>query len=902
MDYSNIINKFICLVRTSAHSERRCNPNQNRGRRRLQPKLQTISIGAVVFGVMACMPGTATTAVYTSDATTPTLAYTEQPEQTISVTSLPDTPTSATAGPLIENITTNEGDYPNNQVPRYEKFEITFQVDTVASNLQMPYDSTPPPGIESGIGISVDAQFSPDNWATIYTIPGFYYQEFQDEIKSGDEWFYPMNNFAWKIRFAPDQVGSWQFKLIAQDAGGYTESSIGTFSVVNSNNKGFVRVSQSDPRYFELEDGSYFPGLGYNMNFSHVSWENPILENENNFQIMSANGIQLVRIWLSQWAIYGSAWNPWNSIDPNQHGRYIPLTGLTYDDAFPGSEVSMRVNAENNPCMFIGFMKAPPAVKRNTTYRVRIRYKTTDVSGPRIAGQPYGFVAKTGAWLWGDGKYCYDFGEGVVVTSHQDQNTSEWQILEGSLQTGNNDFLPYFYLVMENANQGTAYVDHVWIEEDLGNGSYGPNIVSKPWMGHHQYMEQRNSYAFDKVVELAKENGIYLRPVIHEKNDGIFTHLDHEGNPIPDDPLCYDEDPNNDPEKCPSSAWFYGNGREMTKARWLQKAWWRYLSARWGYATSIHSWELLNEGDPGRTSHYTMTDELGKYVHQFAPNGHMVSTSFWHSFPSDAFWANPSYPDVDYADYHRYIDESDPFFEDAAGATYDVSMQIGANQPGGAGKPIIRGETGFVVSGAGPATDQFQNDTEGVWLHNFIWGGINAGGMIESYWYENVHIYDQNRDGTYNFDHRHHYGAFYNFIKDIPLNNGNYQDADAVVSNDDLRVWGQKDIPNGSAYLWIQNKNHTWRNVVDGINIPSLSGTITISGFQAGETYSIQWWDPYQSNQIHQVTATDTLTAETSGTITLPVNTLTTDIAVKIFPTQAQLARTLFLPILQDKP
>jgi hypothetical protein len=455
---------------------------------------------------------------------------------------------------------------------------------------------------------------------------------------------------------------------------------------------------------------------------------------------------------------------------------------------------------------------------------------------------------------------------------------------------------------MENTNQGIAYVDYVWIEEDLGDGSFGPNIVSKPWMGHHVYMVQRNSYAFDKIVELAKDYGLYLRPVIHEKNDRLLTRLDHEGNPIPYDPLCYDEDPNNDPEKCPGSAWFYGNGREMTKTRWLQQAWWRYLAARWGYATSIHSWELLNEGDPWHPSHYALADELGKYMHQYSPNVHLASTSFWHSFPSHDFWANPSYPNIDFADYHRYIRESDPFFEDAAGATYDVSMQIGTNQPKGPGKPVIRGETGFVTDGTEPPTDQFQNDTEGIWLHNFIWGGINAGGMLESYWYENVHIYDQNRDGTYDFDHRPHYGVFYNFIKDVPLNNGNYQDAEAVVSNDGIRAWGQKDTLNGRAHLWIQNKNHTWRNIVDGVNVPALSGEVTISGFQPGETYSIQWWDPYPSNRLRQVTATDTLTAEMNGMIIIPVDTLTTDIAVKVFPSQAHQARLLFLPLLQDRP
>lgn len=244
--------------------------------------------------------------------------------------------------------------------------------------------------------------------------------------------------------------------------------------------------------------------------------------------------------------------------------------------------------------------------------------------------------------------------------------------------------------------------------------------------------------------------------MIHERNGWIFNPIDDKGNFTSE----------------ASNSHLCGNWLQPTKVRWLQQACWRYLQARCGYSTRIHSWELLNEGDPWNSQHYTLADEFGKYMHQFAPNDHLVSTSNWHSFPKDRFSANPDYPDVDFADLHCYIRESDSVFTDAAHATYDVSVQYGAQQPGGAGKPVIRGETGFVFNGSEPLTNQLHNDTEGIWLHNFIWGGINGGGLIESYWYENVHIYGQDSD------HRHHYSAYYNFIKDIPLSNGHYEDAE----------------------------------------------------------------------------------------------------------------------------
>jgi hypothetical protein len=804
------------------------------------------------------------------------------------------TSAAADAGPTITDISTNEAEFPKNQIPKYEALEITFQIDTRAGNLQLPYDSTPPNGVEPEIGISVDALFTPDDWQTVYTQPAFYYQEFISDIKGGKEWYYPTEQFSWKVRFTPHTQGTWHYRIIATDRSGTSETSAKSFVVVPSNSHGFVRVSQRDTRYFEFQDGTYFPGLGYNTNYDHVSWYNPTLDNQTNFEIMSRNGIQLVRIWLSQWGIYTSAWNPWNSIDPSLHAQYIPYTGLTFEEAYPGSELSMQLSADYDPCMFIGAWKAPPALKRDTDYRVRGRYKTTDINGPAVSGNPYGFVAKLGGWLWGDGNNCRDPGSGVPVTPYQPASTSDWRILEGSFNSGDNDFLPNFYLALENVSQGEVYIDYVWIEEDLGNGSFGPNIVSKPWMAHHLYMEQRNSYAFDRLLDLAKQYGIYLRPVILEKNEWIFNRIAYDGTPILDDPLCWDLDPSNDPGPCPGNQWFYGNQRQITKTRWLEQAWWRYLQARWGYSTHIQSWELLNEGDPWNSLHYALADEFGKYMGQFQPDDHLVSTSFWHSFPKDAFWANPEYPNVDFADYHRYIGESESGFLDTALATLETSLQFGAYQTGGAGKPVIRGETGFVVSGSGPPSDQFDADTGGIWLHNFIWAGINPGGLIESYWYENTHIYRPDNQGGLLFDHRGHYAAYYNFIRDIPLNNGHYQDAQPTVSNEDLRVLGQKDLIAGRAHLWIQNKHHTWNNVVDQVQIPALSGTVTLSGFRPGEEYTLSWWDPYETDPDQQIIQTSTAFSQSDGSITLNIDHLSNDIAVKIY-----LLRQTYLPIIQ---
>jgi len=769
--------------------------------------------------------------------------------------------------PFIDNVTTNLTDYPGSQVPRFEKLEVNFDVATISENPQWPYDPAPPPGIEPGLGVSVEALFTPDNWRTVYTQPAFYYEDFMHEVKGNRDWIYPTGRFWWRVRFSPDQIGNWQFKLRVQDASGVFETEPQFFSVTQSDNHGFIQVSERDSRYFEFEDGTYFPALGYNMNYRDIDWVNPVLSNREHFQIMGQNGIQLIRMWLSQWSIFGAEWNPWRSFVGN---GYFPSKNLDLNHVHPTSEISLRISNETNKCVVLGWEAARIPLKRNSDYVVKISYKTEGISGPRVSGSPYGLVAKFGGWLWDNSsKQCDTPGTGSSITPYQPDNTTDWQILEGRFNSAATDFSDLFYIALENVTSGEIYIDHIWIQEDFGGGELGPNLLQKPDMDHHQYFDQRNSFAFDQVLELANQNDVYLRPVILEKNDWIFNRIVLDGS--------FDaQNPNNNN--------FYGDQRNVTKIRWLHQAWWRYLQARWGYSPNIQSWELLNEGDPYNGLHYTLADEFAKYMHQFAPNDHLISTSFWHSFPKDEFWTNPNYSNVDFADVHRYIPESDETFYDSALATVLVSENYGAKQTGGAGKPVIRGETGFVVSGSEPPSTGLNQDTDGVWLHNFIWAGINSGGLIESYWDEDFHIYSQEGNGSYHFDHRDIYRTYYNFIKDIPLTNGNYQDCEAIVSDARLRVWGQKDLVNGRVHLWVQNSNHTWNNVVDGSPISPISAKITLSGFQPTASYILEWWDPYQVDEKQQIIKSENIISGMDGSITFHVEDLRADIAFKIKP------------------
>ena len=78
-----------------------------------------------------------------------------------------------------------------------------------------------------------------------------------------------------------------------------------------------------------------------------------------------------------------------------------------------------------------------------------------------------------------------------------------------------------------------------------------------------------------------------------------------------------------------------------------------------------------------------------------------------------------------------------------------ISMAYGSKIFSGITKkaPVIRGETGFTVSATSPATTLLVPDTNGIWLHNFVWGGINSGGVIESLWYDSNYSTDDQAVG-----------------------------------------------------------------------------------------------------------------------------------------------------------
>ena len=68
-----------------------------------------------------------------------------------------------------------------------------------------------------------------------------------------------------------------------------------------------------------------------------------------------------------------------------------------------------------------------------------------------------------------------------------------------------------------------------------------------------------------------------------------------------------------------------------------------------------------------------------------------------------------------------------------------------------------------------------------------------------------------------------------------------------------------------------------------------------IAGFQPGANITVEWWNTYPTEISGGVVRREDRTVAEDGTITLQIEELTSDLAVKIYPL-LQLDQHLFLP------
>ncbi|MDD2236544.1 MAG: DUF5060 domain-containing protein [Kiritimatiellae bacterium] len=170
------------------------------------------------------------------------------------------------AAPAITSVTPLSG-----SAGRYEKYEVTVGLDHV-SGLN-PYD----PNM-----VDLQATFvSPSG--QVWNICGFYMEEDNEPIGQG----------SWRIRFAPDEIGTWTYDVTVENGMGADSSTGHTFSCVGSDHHGPIRVSDDDGHYFEYADDTPFVGIGY----CHP-WDGG---DEGIFANCAEHGINMIHCWMAPW-------------------------------------------------------------------------------------------------------------------------------------------------------------------------------------------------------------------------------------------------------------------------------------------------------------------------------------------------------------------------------------------------------------------------------------------------------------------------------------------------------------------------------------------------------------------------------------------------------------------------
>jgi len=738
----------------------------------------------------------------------------------------------------------------SNSIPVYSKYEVRFNVGTTAKYPFFQYDESPPSGIMAKIGVTVEGVITAPS-GKVSRQPAFFTNEVLRTGSGSGMRFEETGKSYWAVRFSPQESGVHGVTLSVRDASGIVTQTAGSFTATSPTKDGFVGVSKNDTRYFEFSNGKLFWPIG-------PAWG-------DDYAKYVGTGQNLERPWMAGNGTYSTNWARWKS-SAEQFGNEGIKTRLNWREHAPGSELSYELFYPEGYRMWLTFWLDEMfglRLKNGFRYQVKLTFKTVGVAGPRNAALPYGFVVKafTPDIMWNNHTQdqfdaaLRDPQSQVVIADHV-KGSNDWQTLTGTF-TANSDW-NNIYLYLDNVTGGQVYVDEFSMKEILPDGSFGGEQVRNPKADMHTYAESRSAAYFDWQLEQGEANGVYFKYVVHDKNDWIQAHLKSTG------------------EFSDVGDGYYQD--ENTKARWLLRQWYRYLAARYGYSTAVHSWELNNEGPPNQNDgtnpptsvHWRTAQAFAKFMHQIDSHPHLATTSFWCCWRPE-FWGNDTlFPDIDYADLHEYTSSTltagGNYSEDMAEFVTRLSATTWASQ---VGKPVVIGETGITDSlDTNNMSSLLRLANPGIWYHNILWAQLHPGSaFVPNYWFFE-HLSQISRETISR--------PFYLFIKDLDVNKGGYVDAAANTTNTNLRAIGQKNPSKNAAYLWIQNKDHTWKKYMDGIRT-SYSGTIKLN-LNPNILYKVDWWN----TTTGAVASTQIIQANNAGEVSLSVGSLADDVAVKI--------------------
>jgi hypothetical protein len=303
------------------------------------------------------------------------------------------------------------------------------------------------------------------------------------------------------------------------------------------------------------------------------------------------------------------------------------------------------------------------------------------------------------------------------------------------------------------------------------------------WMPHWALgIEWRNGNGFAGLRRYKESSMAYLDWLVsysEDKNMGIMLCLQHHGQVSTTVNPNWSESPYNvaNGGPCATTADFFTNqiAKNHTKNRL------KYIIARWGYSTSIMSWELFNEInwtdnavaiEPSVTTWHA---EMAAYIKNTDPYRHLVTTSTASEDYGKAIWHNP---DIDFTQSHIYINSEN--IERAIVSSSKKRLKEFE-------KPTLMGEFGL-----GDNANLANIDANGIHIHNTVWASLFSGaaGTAMSWWWDS---YIEPRNLYYHFQPISKCASTIEFVKeDLQVAQATVQNAPGDLTFSTSLGWGEK--------------------------------------------------------------------------------------------------------------
>lgn len=319
-----------------------------------------------------------------------------------------------------------------------------------------------------------------------------------------------------------------------------------------------------------------------------------------------------------------------------------------------------------------------------------------------------------------------------------------------------------------------------YINKLSGNGNYFRIFINRyPFLSlygkefttgevfFNNTINQKDSKELDLIIEYAKSHGISVMPCIFPHSDFVSWDFYKD---TPDD---WTTNPFHTSLGIDYPCDFFISD-DATK---ITKNLFRYIVARWGYATNIVAWELWNEAnqmekdtfyfgeggnmcdqDPFRENLIAWHSSMSQYIKTIDPFHHLVTTSTTTTTQNP----DPDHPEnpiffheinsldcIDFAQIHRYKScktDGDNFHDDLYYCMDNIhnGIQFVSNNNtitlDPIDKPSFVGEFGFNYLGkeTDPHNEDegWHNDPWGIELHNTLWSGSFSAAMgVPSIWW-----------------------------------------------------------------------------------------------------------------------------------------------------------------------